>query len=159
MSLNQNSGVAPDAADGASRSTDSSLAPDVNVRAAAAPAAPGAPTPDLARTGEAIDRPRSRSIEATLLTVLAVLYTMYFARGFLIPIVFALLLNFLLSPLIRRMSKHGVKPPVGAGLVVVLLLVGIGWGAYELAAPAQRGISRARSAVGGVRRDAGVLVQ
>ena len=138
MSLNQNSGVAPDAADGASRSTDSSLAPDVNVRAAAAPAAPGAPTPDLERTGEAIDRPRSRSIEATLLTVLAVLYTMYFARGFLIPIVFALLLNFLLSPLIRRMSKSRVKPPVGAGLVVVLLLVGIGWGAYELAAPAQR---------------------
>ena len=138
MAPNQNSGVAPDAVDRATRATDSALAPDVNVRATAAPAAPGAPTPDLARTGEAIDRPRSRSIEATLLTVLAVLYTLYFARGFLIPIVFALLLNFLLSPLIRRMAKYRVKPPLGAALVVVLLLGGIGWGAYELATPAQR---------------------
>jgi predicted PurR-regulated permease PerM len=138
MPFDENSGVAPDAADRAVRSTDSSLSPDVNVRARAEPAVPRAPAPDLERTGEAIDRARSRSIEATLLTVLAVLYTLYFARGFLIPIVFALLLNFLLSPLIRRMAKHRINPPVGAALVVVLLLAGIGWGAYELAAPAQR---------------------
>jgi predicted PurR-regulated permease PerM len=110
----------------------------VNTRASAAPAGPDAPAPDLSRTGTAIERLRSRSIEATLLTVLAVLYTLYFARGFLIPIVFALLLNFLLSPLIRRMAKHHIKPPVGAAIVVVLLLVAMGWGAYELATPAQR---------------------
>ncbi len=78
--------------------------------------------------------------------MLAVLYTLYFARVFLIPIVFAMLLNFLLSPLIRRLAKLHVKPPLGAGLVVVLLLVGIGWGAYELATPAQRWASIAPDA-------------
>jgi predicted PurR-regulated permease PerM len=153
MPLDPHSGVVPDAADRAARSTDSSLTPPVDVRASATPAAPaalipagaagtgrgpGAPAPDLARTLEAIDRPRSRSIEATLLTVLAVLYTLYFARSFLIPIVFALLLNFLLSPMIRWMAKHHVKPPIGAAAVVVLLLTGIGWGAYQLGTPAQR---------------------
>jgi predicted PurR-regulated permease PerM len=138
MPLDQNSGVAPNAADHAVRSPDSSLAPAVDPGASARPAVPGAPPPDLGRTVDALDRSRSRSIEATLLTVLAVLYTLYFARGFLIPIVFAVLLNFLLSPIIRRMAKHRVKPPLGAAFVVVALLAGIGWGAYELATPAQR---------------------
>jgi predicted PurR-regulated permease PerM len=138
MPLDETSGVIPHAADRAARSTDSSLTPTVDPRASAGPAAPGAAPPDLARTGDAIDRVRTRSVEATLLTVLAVLYTLYFARGFLIPIVFALLLNFLLSPIIRRMARYHVKPPIGAALVVVLLLTGIGWGAYQLGAPAQR---------------------
>lgn len=138
MPLDHTSGVAPHAADRAAHARDSSLTPTVDARASAEPAATGAPAPDLGRTGEAIDRHRSRSVEATLLTVLAVLYTLYFARSFLIPIVFALLLNFLLSPMIRRMAKHHVKPPIGAAIVVVLLVSGIGWGAYQLAAPAQR---------------------
>ena len=138
MSSDNDPGAVPDAVDRASRKRDSSLAPTVDVDATAAPAAPGGPAPDLARTGDAIDRPRSRSVEATLVTVLAVLYTMYFARSFLIPIVFAILLNFLLSPFIRRMAKHHVRPPIGAAIVVLVLLTGIGWGAYELATPAQR---------------------
>jgi predicted PurR-regulated permease PerM len=138
MGLDETSGVVPETVDRAARTTDSSLTPAVNARASAEPAAPGAPRPDIGRTVDAMGRPRSRSIEATLLTVLAVLYTLYFARSFLIPIVFALLLNFLLSPMIRRMAKHHVKPPLGAALVVVLLVAGIGWGAYELATPAQR---------------------
>jgi predicted PurR-regulated permease PerM len=138
MPLDPTPGLAPSAADHAVRSPDSSLTPAVDPLASADPAAPGAPSPDLGRTVDALDRSRSRSIEATLLTVLAVLYTLYFARTFLIPIVFALLLNFLLSPMIRRMAKYRIKPPVGAALVVVVLLAGIGWGAYQLAAPAQR---------------------
>lgn len=138
MPPNQDSGVVPDAADRATRAGDSTLSPDVDTYAEASPAAPGAPTPDLERTGDAIDQRRSRSLEVTLLTVLALLYSLYFARGFLIPIVFAVLLNFLLSPLIRRLARFHVRPPLGAGLVVILLVGGIGWGAYQLAAPAQR---------------------
>ena len=71
----------------------SATTPDMDVGAQAVPAGPGAQTPNLERTEEAIATPRSRSIETTLLTVLALLYTLYFARVFLIPIVFALLLN------------------------------------------------------------------
>jgi predicted PurR-regulated permease PerM len=138
MPLDPDSGLVPDAATRAAHSPDSALTPDVHSRASAEPAAPGAPTPDLSRTVTAINRSRSQSIEVTLITVLAVLYTMYFARGFLIPIIFALLLNFLLSPLIRRMARHHVSPPLGAACVVLLLLAGMGWGAYELATPAQR---------------------
>jgi predicted PurR-regulated permease PerM len=116
---------------------DSLSAPDVDVGAAAEPAGPGATAPDLERTGEAIETRRGRSVEATLLTVLAVLYTLYFARLFLIPIVFALLLNFLLSPLIRLMSRFWIKPPLGAAIVVLLLIGTMAGGAYQLAGPAQ----------------------
>jgi predicted PurR-regulated permease PerM len=138
MSSNPDSGLAATAADHATHSASSPLSPDVNVEASGAPAAPGGPAPNLERTGQAIEGRRGRSVEATVLTVLALLYTLYFARDFLIPIVFALLLNFLLSPLIRRLTRFHVRPPIGAALVVVLLVAGIGVGAYQLAGPAQR---------------------
>jgi predicted PurR-regulated permease PerM len=126
--------TSPDRADEES----SLLDPAVDARARARPAEPGTPTPDIERTAEAIDTPRSRSIETTVLTVLAVLYTLYFAREFLVPIVFAILLNFLLSPLIRWLARYYVKPPIGAVLVVLLLVGAVGGAMYELAGPAQR---------------------
>ena len=132
----ENGGI-PAAAGRAAREGDTTLAPRLDPTAMAAPAPPEAPAPDIERTADALARSRSRSIETTVLTVLAVLYSLYFARGFLIPIVFALLLNFLLSPLIRRLARWRIKPPVGAGIVVVLLVSGVGFGIYELAGPAQ----------------------
>ena len=115
----------------------SATSPDVDPRASAEPAGPGARTPDLERTEEAIETRRSRSVEATVLTVLALLYTLYFARLFLIPIVFALLLNFLLSPLIRLMSRFWIKPPLGAAFVLLLLIGAMTGAVYQLAGPAQ----------------------
>jgi predicted PurR-regulated permease PerM len=117
---------------------DSPLAPDVDPTASATPVSPGAPEPNIERTAEAIEHGRGRSMQMTLLTVLAVLYSLYFARSFLIPIVYALLLNFLLSPLIRGLARYRIKPPVGAALVVLLLIGAIGGAVYELAGPAQR---------------------
>ena len=115
----------------------SATTPDVDLRAPATPAGPGAKTPDLERTEAAMESPRNRSVEATVLTVLALLYTLYFARIFLIPIVFSLLLNFLLSPLIRLLARFWIKPPLGAAIVVLLLIGTLAGGAYQLAGPAQ----------------------
>jgi predicted PurR-regulated permease PerM len=148
MSANQDSGVVPAAADRASRRSDSSLSPDVDSTESATPAGPEAETPNLEKTADALQAKRSHSIEATLLTALAVLYTLYIARDFLIPIVFALLLNFLLSPLIRRLTRFHVKPPIGAAIVVILLVSAIGGGVYQLAGPAQRWIATAPQAFG-----------
>lgn len=138
MTSSQDSGIVPAAADRAARVPDSPLAPSVDPTARAEPAAPDAPIPDLERTGEALADRRSQSIQATVLTVLAVLYTLYFAREFLIPIVFAVLLNFLLSPLIRKLARLHVRAPIGAALVVLALVTAIGGAVYQLAGPAQR---------------------
>jgi predicted PurR-regulated permease PerM len=138
MTSEKDSGIVADAAEHAAHSPSSPLTPAVDPTATAAPNVPGGPVPSLEKTGDAIDAKRSRSVEATVLTVLAILYSLYFAREFLIPIVFALLLNFLLSPLIRALARIRIKPPVGAALVVLLLVAAIGGGAYQLAGPAQR---------------------
>ncbi|MEO5815824.1 MAG: AI-2E family transporter [Gemmatimonadaceae bacterium] len=128
--------------------TDSPLNPDVDVSARATPAEAGAKTPNLERTGDAIGTTRTRSVEATLLSVLAVLYSLYFARAFLIPIVFAILLNFLLSPLIRLLSGFRIKPPFGAAIVVLLLIASIGGAVYELSGPAQGWVAMAPQSFG-----------
>jgi predicted PurR-regulated permease PerM len=138
MTADQDPGIIPQAVDHAAQSPDSSLTPIVDAHASAAPVDAGAPTPDLARTAQAVDSRRGRSIEVTILTTLAVLYSLYFAREFLIPIAFALLLNFLLSPLIRRMVAWHVKPPISAAILVLVLITAVGEGAYQLAGPAQR---------------------
>src|SRR4051812_46621839 len=93
--------------------------------------------PDLTRTERAVESAAVRSTSLVLLAVLGTLYTLYFARAFFIPIVFAVLLNFLLSPAIRALTRIRIRPPIGAAIVVVLLLLAVGGGVYALAGPAQ----------------------
>lgn len=156
--MDENGGI-PAAAERAAREGRSAFAPQVDSAAVAQPGSSEAPRPDLTRTGAALARPRSQSIETTVLTVLAVLYTMYVAREFLIPIVFALLLNFLLSPMIRQFTRAHIKPPVSAALVVVLLVSGIGFGVYELAGPAQRWAASAPQSFGKAQRKLRNIIQ
>ena len=92
---------------------DSILAPHIDV-ASTAPADPASTRPDRTRSDATIDGRRARSINLTVLTVLAVLYTLYFAREFLVPIVFAILLNFLLSPVVRWLTRLRIPSPLGA---------------------------------------------
>lgn len=122
---------------------DSILEPDVDPAARAEPVDAAAPTPDLKRTEEAVASPRTRSMGVTTLTVLALLYTLYFARPFLLPLTFALLLNFLLSPLVRALARWRIRPPLGAALVVLGMLGGLGFGVYELAGPVRSWAAKA----------------
>ena len=117
--------------------------PDVDAAASARPVEPGAPTPDIEKTEDAASGRQGRSAAITILVLLASLYTLYFARDFLIPITYALLLNFLLSPAIRALSRVRVPPALSAAVVVLALLAALGGGTYALAGPAQRWASAA----------------
>ena len=138
MTADQDPGIVGKAVDRATHSPDSSLVPAVDPGLRAEPVDSTVSPPDIERTAEAAVSSRGRSIEVTILTSLALLYTLYFAREFLIPIAFALLLNFLLSPLVRRMLRWHVKPPISAAIVVIVLIAAVAEGAYQLAGPAQR---------------------
>ena len=109
----------------------------VDVDAVSSPRRYGEPAPGIGSTVSAGESGPALAISVVVLAVLATLYTMYFAREFFVPIVFAVLLNFLLSPLIRVLQRFKIPPPAGAALVVLVLIGGVGGGVYSLAGPAQ----------------------
>jgi predicted PurR-regulated permease PerM len=119
------------------------LDPDVDDQAQAKPVEPGAPTPDITRTASALGTVRARSLGITILSILALLYTLYFARDFLLPVVIALLLDLLFSPVVRSFTRIGIGAPLGAAIVVVGLLALVSFGAYELSTPVERWVTEA----------------
>jgi predicted PurR-regulated permease PerM len=134
------------------RSDESVLTPDVNVGARATPVGPGAPAPDLARTNAALTGREGQSAGITILAVLALLYTLYFARAFLLPITLAVLLDFLFSPVVRALSRFHIRPPLGALIVVVGLVGALGGAAYNLADPVQRWAAEAPRTLGAAQQ-------
>jgi predicted PurR-regulated permease PerM len=94
--------------------------------------------PDIKKLGDALrERIEVRSIAITGLFVLASFYTLYFARAFFLPIVLAVLLDFLLSPLIRTLKRARIPEPLGAALVILVLLCTAGMAVYGLIDPAK----------------------
>src|SRR3546814_18446428 len=75
--------------------------------------------------------------------VLAIVYTLYFARSFLVPIFVALFLATLLRPFVSRLGRLGVPDPIAAAIVVPLFLGIVGYGAVQLSAPALDWLARA----------------
>jgi predicted PurR-regulated permease PerM len=96
------------------------------------------PEPDIDRTARALGSLHSLTIGVWVLASLSLIYTIYFARAFLLPIVFAMLLNFLLSPLVRLLARAKIDPPFGAGIIIVALIAVVGFAGYELSGPTQR---------------------
>ncbi len=69
---------------------------------------------------------RTLSLSLVTLTILGVLYTLYFARALILPVVLALLLSLLLTPLVRFLHRRIHLPPaVGSGVILLSLLAAI----------------------------------
>ncbi|MBC8088153.1 MAG: AI-2E family transporter [Phycisphaerae bacterium] len=100
-------------------------------------------------------RTRIPAADAALVTLalLAVLYSLHFGRAFLVPIAFALLLDFLLSPLVRVMSKGRVPTTLAAAIVTIGLVCAIGFTSYSLAGPAQKFLQEAPSGIAKARQE------
>ena len=114
--------------------------------------------PDLRKLREALtDRLEVRSVAITGLFVLAVLYTLFFARAFLLPIVLAVLLDFLLSPIIRALKRIHIPEPLGAAMVLLALLGVLGGAAYSLADPAREWVQKAPQSLAKVQERLRVL--
>jgi predicted PurR-regulated permease PerM len=112
-------------------STDTHEAEDVEARA-------------RSRIAELSQRPFDvRSIALTGLFILAVFYTIYFMRSILLPIVLALLLSYLLRPIVRGLAKLKIPLPLGAALILIGLLALVGYGISTLATPAAGWLKKA----------------
>src|SRR5205814_7089754 len=88
------------------------------------------------RTADLLQKPFDvRSIALTCLFILAVFYTIYFMRSILLPIVLALLLSYLLRPIVRGLAKLKIPLPVSAAFHLIGVLTLVGYGISALAAP------------------------
>ncbi|MDH3445551.1 MAG: AI-2E family transporter [Deltaproteobacteria bacterium] len=92
-----------------------------------------------------------RSLALTGLFLLSVLYSLYFARVFFLPIVLTLLLNLLLSPAVRFLKAYRVPQALGAGIIIFGLLLLLGYGIYRLAEPAGEWMQNAPKTLNQVR--------
>src|SRR5438046_5784328 len=71
------------------------------------------------RIAKLLQRPFGvRSIALTGLFTLAVFYTIYFMRSILLPIVLALLLSYLLRPIVRGLAQLKIPLPVSAAFTL-----------------------------------------
>jgi predicted PurR-regulated permease PerM len=84
-----------------------------------------------------------RSIALTGLFILAVFYTIYFTRSILLPIVLALLVSYLLRPIVRGLAQLKIPLPVGAALLLIGFFGLIGYGISVLAAPTAEWLQKA----------------
>ncbi|MBA2586420.1 MAG: AI-2E family transporter [Chthoniobacterales bacterium] len=84
-----------------------------------------------------------RSLALTGLFVLAVFYTMYFMRSILLPIVLALLLSYLLRPVVRALARVRIPPSISAALILLSSVAVIGYAISFLATPAASWLEKA----------------
>ena len=70
-----------------------------------------------------------------LLAIVLIVFARY-AQAILLPIAVALVLTFVLSPLVRRLRGYGIADPLGAAVVVGSFVLGVAVLASTLAAPA-----------------------
>ncbi|MEO7361714.1 MAG: AI-2E family transporter [Gemmatimonadaceae bacterium] len=104
------------------------------------------------------DARRSATTGIIVLAVLAIVYSLYFARSFLVPIAFAILLDFLFSPLVRLMQKIRIPSAAGAA-IIVLGLIGVAViGSYKLSGPAQKMLRDAPATIARVQTAVGKLM-
>ncbi|MEO5574434.1 MAG: AI-2E family transporter [Gammaproteobacteria bacterium] len=74
----------------------------------------------------------STHVALTVLAVLAVIFALHWAQQVLIPLVLSILLSYALGPLVTRLEKWKIPRALGAAVVLIAIITGIGYSAYTL---------------------------
>ncbi len=99
-----------------------------------------------------------RDVALVILTALAVLYTLYFAAGIVLPFVLALVLGLLLSPAARFLCDRLRLPRMLAAILLILVLFSvIGGIGYAISVPATGWIARAPQSLPTLQKKLGFL--
>jgi predicted PurR-regulated permease PerM len=98
-----------------------------------------------------------KSIALKGLFIIALFYTLYFARALILPFTLALLLNFLLRPVVRALKKIKIPELAGAALVLIALLGSAGYGLIRVSGPAAEWIDKAPESLHQIELKVGFL--
>ena len=88
----------------------------------------------MARQGVTLAQPYSTATR--ILATIGLVGALYFARGFLVPLLICILGSYTLSPLVDRLQSRLVPRALAAALVLVLLAGGTAWVAYAVSGQA-----------------------
>ncbi len=91
----------------------------------------------VAKTGLAPIWSDTRLIRSLLtgIFILALVYALYFARDFVMPVVLAFLLALMLTPIVRFLKKRGVPEALSATLLVLMSVLALASAGYFLSGP------------------------
>lgn len=90
-----------------------------------------------------------RSVALTGLFILACFFTIFLAQEFFVPVMMAVVFNFLLAPFVRLLKRLlWIPEAVGAGLVILAGLALLGLVFYELSGPVTDWLGRAPQIMG-----------
>lgn len=73
-----------------------------------------------------------RSLSLTVLTVLAVIFVLHWARAFFIPLMLGIMISYALSPLVNLMQKWRIPRAIGAAVLLIGIVSGAGSLVYSL---------------------------
>jgi predicted PurR-regulated permease PerM len=95
--------------------------------------------------------PDIRTLALVVLAGLALVYTLHVAKAFFLPVVLAVMLDFLLSPVIRFFARLHVPESISALFVMVVLFGGISLAIWHLSDPVQQWLTKAPQSLTDVR--------
>jgi predicted PurR-regulated permease PerM len=78
----------------------------------------------------------------TVICVILVFAILYVARAVFLPLVLAGMLRMMLYPVVRTLADVRIPEPLGAALVLAVILGAVGYGFYSLAQPAAEWVDR-----------------
>jgi predicted PurR-regulated permease PerM len=90
-------------------------------------------------------RCRASNVHAFALPTILFLLTLYslkIASAFFIPVILAFLLNFIFGSILRLLARFHIPTPLGATLVLLVLLGSLGFGIYQLTLPARDWVAK-----------------
>ena len=106
-----------------------------------------------ANEGGALEK--SRGIRG--LVLLLVLGALYFTHDLILPFTLALLINFVLRPPVRGLKRIRIPEPVGAGMIVLILLGCVVYGIITLSGPAAEWLTKAPGSLHKIAGKVGLL--
>ncbi|KAF0190401.1 MAG: transport protein [Gammaproteobacteria bacterium] len=92
----------------------------------------GAVVPDVAPQLAVHAAADGRSLSLVLLTVLAVVFVLHWARAFFIPLMFGVMISYAISPLVNLMQQWRIPRAIGAAVLLIGIVGGVSSLAYSL---------------------------
>src|SRR4051812_44495882 len=73
-----------------------------------------------------------RSLSLVVLTVLACIFALQWARPILVPILLGVMFSYALTPAVNQLERWGVPRAIGATIVLAAAVAVVGWGIAAL---------------------------